>query len=196
MHQTGLREEAVEENVGYGLCTTEPWVCSVHCAPISVFNIRVHGAVEKKGWHWWVWHQRALNPHAGLSHFQTLLQDSLDSNPNLDLLQKLESSPLYFTRYRGLFRECFKGEKTDAPKGNDISKYHTNLVCSTVYLIFVLNLMSLFRSCWSSQFDLFYRFSRTLHVTSGNLVPQSQLLHPGWGGWYKGVHGREHDEDP
>ena len=52
------------------------------------------------------------------------LQDALDSSPNLDLLDKLESSPLYFTRYRGLFRECFKGEKTDAPKGNDFSKYN------------------------------------------------------------------------
>ena len=30
VHQTGLREEAVEENVGYGLCTTEPWLCTVH----------------------------------------------------------------------------------------------------------------------------------------------------------------------
>jgi len=56
------------------------------------------------------------------------IRDALDSNPNLDILEKLESSPLYFTRYRGLFRECFKGEKTDAPKGSDIIELYMSPV--------------------------------------------------------------------
>merc|ERR1712004_794411 len=40
---------------------------------------------------------------------------------NEDILSKFETSPLYFSRTRGLFRECFHGEKDNAPKiGDDL----------------------------------------------------------------------------
>lgn len=29
----------------------------------------------------------------------------------------MKESPLYFTRTRGLFRECYPGQKSDAPQG-------------------------------------------------------------------------------
>jgi len=48
------------------------------------------------------------------------IQDIIENNPNDELYQriseKFDSSPLYFTRSRGLFRECYPGDKTKAPK--------------------------------------------------------------------------------
>ena len=50
-----------------------------------------------------------------------LFQDNIGSLPE-DMRNKLESSPLFFTRTRGLFRECFLGEKRNAPKDGEISE--------------------------------------------------------------------------
>ena len=50
------------------------------------------------------------------------LQDALETSPNQEILNKMTISPLYFTRTRGLFRECFPGEKTNAPIDKEISK--------------------------------------------------------------------------
>ena len=110
------------------------------------------------------------------------LQDALDSSPNLDLLDKLESSPLYFTRYRGLFRECFKGEKTDAPKGNDFSKYNRSLVTQLDSRVDRSPKFPHRPKMCTDLSRLIYYFSRALHVACRDLVPQSQLLHPGRGG--------------
>ena len=54
--------------------------------------------------------------------FSSFLQDAMDANPNQDILSKFETSPLYFTRTRGLFRECFPGEKSNAPTDKEISE--------------------------------------------------------------------------
>ena len=52
--------------------------------------------------------------------FFSAFQDIIENNPNDELYQriseKFDSSPLYFTRSRGLFRECYPGDKTKAPK--------------------------------------------------------------------------------
>merc|ERR1711936_1247250 len=54
---------------------------------------------------------------------RTQLKDALQDNPNEDILSKFDSSPLYFTRSRGLFRECYPGEKSKAPKGEIVELY-------------------------------------------------------------------------
>ena len=41
------------------------------------------------------------------------------------ILQEIDFSPLYYTRTRGLFRECFPGEKSNAPQG-DLGKCYFN----------------------------------------------------------------------
>ena len=41
------------------------------------------------------------------------------------ILQEIDLSPLYYTRTRGLFRECFPGEKSNAPQG-DLGKSYFN----------------------------------------------------------------------
>jgi hypothetical protein len=41
-------------------------------------------------------------------------------NPIEDITNKFNSSPLFYTRSRGLFRECFDGEKKDAPQLEDL----------------------------------------------------------------------------
>lgn len=57
------------------------------------------------------------------------LKDNIDSlAAQLDKTREeveadINQSPLYFTRTRGLFRECFPGEKDDAPKGERIELY-------------------------------------------------------------------------
>jgi len=51
---------------------------------------------------------------------EELKQEAERAN-NEDILSKFETSPLYFSRTRGLFRECFHGEKDNAPKiGDDL----------------------------------------------------------------------------
>ena len=47
----------------------------------------------------------------------------LQQSATQDILDKFDTSPLYFTRTRGLFRECFPGEKTNAPNDGVIGKY-------------------------------------------------------------------------
>jgi len=54
---------------------------------------------------------------------RTQLKDALQDNPNEEILSKFDSSPLYFTRSRGLFRECYPGEKSKAPKGEIVELY-------------------------------------------------------------------------
>lgn len=39
------------------------------------------------------------------------------------ILQEIDLSPLYYTRTRGLFRECFPGEKSNAPQGDLVELY-------------------------------------------------------------------------
>merc|ERR1712018_660797 len=39
------------------------------------------------------------------------------------ILQEIDFSPLYYTRTRGLFRECFPGEKSNAPQGDLVELY-------------------------------------------------------------------------
>jgi len=56
---------------------------------------------------------------------QEAQQDSEASN---DILSKFDSSPLYFSRTRGLFRECFPGEKTDAPRDKEIIELYMSPV--------------------------------------------------------------------
>lgn len=51
------------------------------------------------------------------------LRDALQDNPNEEILSKFDSSPLYFTRSRGLFRECYYGEKSKAPQGDIVELY-------------------------------------------------------------------------
>ena len=50
----------------------------------------------------------------------------LQQSATQDILDKFDTSPLYFTRTRGLFRECFPGEKTNAPNDGVIGKYFYN----------------------------------------------------------------------
>jgi len=38
-------------------------------------------------------------------------------------VDEIKASPLYFTRTRGLFRECYPGQKTDAPNGKKVELY-------------------------------------------------------------------------
>lgn len=45
----------------------------------------------------------------------TINRDAIKQSATQDILDKFDTSPLYFTRTRGLFRECFPGEKTNAP---------------------------------------------------------------------------------
>merc|ERR1712012_1393295 len=47
-----------------------------------------------------------------------VLSDQLQlmGRKNVDIAQLVDESPLYFTRTRGLFRECFLGEKSDDPE--------------------------------------------------------------------------------
>merc|ERR1711860_216175 len=47
------------------------------------------------------------------------LKQAAERVNNEDILNKFETSPLYFSRTRGLFRECFHGEKDNAPKITD-----------------------------------------------------------------------------
>lgn len=54
------------------------------------------------------------------------IERSIDSNP--DIAAKFDTSPLYYTRTRGLFRECFLGEKTNAPQTDDIVKLYMSPV--------------------------------------------------------------------
>jgi len=51
------------------------------------------------------------------------LQDALDSGTAEFSKEQFEQSPLYYTRTRGLFRECFPGEKTEGPKEGMVELY-------------------------------------------------------------------------
>jgi len=55
---------------------------------------------------------------------RAVIKDKIRDNPNdpslSEIASKFDSSPLFFTRSRGLFRECYPGDKTDAPKSGDI----------------------------------------------------------------------------
>jgi len=51
------------------------------------------------------------------------LGEALQDNPNDEILSKFNSSPLYFTRSRGLFRECYQGDKSKAPQGDIVELY-------------------------------------------------------------------------
>ena len=68
-------------------------------------------------------------------------QQAAQDNRNEDILSQFDNSPLYFTRTRGLFRECFPGEKTNAPTDGKISKLPFSV--SAVYL-FELGIVALF----------------------------------------------------
>lgn len=46
----------------------------------------------------------------------TVDRDDLIASNSAEIGDKLDTSPLYFTRTRGLFRECFLGEKTEGPQ--------------------------------------------------------------------------------
>ena len=59
------------------------------------------------------------------------LQQEAERANNEDILSKFETSPLYFSRTRGLFRECFHGEKDNAPKiGGKINFYQIRIFFS------------------------------------------------------------------
>ena len=46
------------------------------------------------------------------------------NNPDLEIAETFSTSPLFYTRTRGLFRECFQGDKKyNAPKDGEISKF-------------------------------------------------------------------------
>ena len=51
------------------------------------------------------------------------MQDALDSGTAEFSKEQFEQSPLYYTRTRGLFRECFPGEKTEGPKEGMVELY-------------------------------------------------------------------------
>jgi len=52
------------------------------------------------------------------------LQEAARQANDQDILSKFDTSPLFWTRTRGLFRECFPGEKTNAPEdGKTIDLY-------------------------------------------------------------------------
>ena len=56
------------------------------------------------------------------------MQQEAERANNEDILSKFETSPLYFSRTRGLFRECFHGEKDNAPKiGGKINFYRIQI---------------------------------------------------------------------
>jgi len=40
-----------------------------------------------------------------------------------EMVAKISNSPLYFTRTRGLFRECYPGQKSEAPQREDLDLY-------------------------------------------------------------------------
>ena len=74
---------------------------------------------------WWtkVWYGWLKNYVSSIAHKKKyFFQDALESNPNPDIQAKLLTSPLYFTRTRGLFRECFPGEKSNAPADKEIGQ--------------------------------------------------------------------------
>jgi len=53
---------------------------------------------------------------------QALAQRWLGSSSPEDVA-KISNSPLYFTRTRGLFRECYPGQKSEAPQREDLELY-------------------------------------------------------------------------
>ena len=59
----------------------------------------------------------------------------LQQSATQDILDKFDTSPLYFTRTRGLFRECFPGEKTNAPNDGVIGKYLLFNILSIFYFL-------------------------------------------------------------
>ncbi|TRY68742.1 hypothetical protein TCAL_02491 [Tigriopus californicus] len=56
------------------------------------------------------------------------LENSLSLSPEDELFQKFNSSPLFFTRTRGLFRECFLGEKRNAPNDGEVIELYMSPV--------------------------------------------------------------------
>jgi len=48
------------------------------------------------------------------------LRQTAQQQNNEEILSKFDASPLFFSRTRGLFRECFPGEKTNAPNDDEI----------------------------------------------------------------------------
>jgi len=56
------------------------------------------------------------------------LRQAAQDNRNEDILSQFDNSPLYFTRTRGLFRECFPGEKTNAPTDGKIIELYMSPV--------------------------------------------------------------------
>lgn len=48
------------------------------------------------------------------------LEVAYNANQNIDLPENFNTSPLYYTRSRGLFRECYPGEKSKAPTDKKI----------------------------------------------------------------------------
>lgn len=56
------------------------------------------------------------------------------NNPDLEIAANFYTSPLYYTRSRGLFRECFQGDKKlNAPKDGVISKDKTFNIIKYMY---------------------------------------------------------------
>ena len=53
---------------------------------------------------------------------QALAQRWLGSS-SPENVAKISNSPLYFTRTRGLFRECYPGQKSEAPQREDLDLY-------------------------------------------------------------------------
>lgn len=57
------------------------------------------------------------------------LMQTVEQSGNEELLAKMDTSPLFFSRTRGLFRECFPGEKsTNAPKDKEIIELYMSPV--------------------------------------------------------------------
>lgn len=56
------------------------------------------------------------------------LRHAAENSGDEQILSQFDTSPLYFTRTRGLFRECFEGEKINAPKDNVYVKLYMSPV--------------------------------------------------------------------
>ena len=72
------------------------------------------------------------------------MQQEAERANNEDILSKFETSPLYFSRTRGLFRECFHGEKDNAPKiGGKINFYRIRFFFHKTFQNFFLAFLKL-----------------------------------------------------
>jgi len=109
-----------------------------------------------------------------------LIKDLLETNPNPDVSDKFNSSPLYFTRTRGLFRECFYGEKSRAPTDNEINMGRSMIALFIVAFFFMfVSFTTGVVGCW--------RTSPSNITASGVLMLLACLLSAGGMGLWHGV---------